>query len=557
QNAVGNLVEKPQYGGVLNFIDYQDPMYGFTLTGLLSGRPMWYIKMCNEPLLVKDRLKGPQGIGEWDGLSTLYPPQNWLTGCVAESWEIIQPDTILFHIRKGINWQDKAPTYGAELTAEDVVYSFVLYWSRKGSRFPRSYPYLSNVKNPEESIYLDPDDPWMVVFKSGPENLGLLWERVANNQYVIPKALGPMEGEGFVDWKGVVGTGALILTDYVAGSSLSFERNPNYWQNDPLHPENQLPYVDTVKVFIMPDASTQMAALRTGKIDILVDVPIEDGEQLVKNNPELQRVNTLGDSWALFMREDVAPFDNVKVRQAMMMAINHEELVEVYYGGNAVMHYYPSWPLAEHALMYIPYEELPEAVQELYEYHPDKAMQILDEAGLPGPDRFTTSVNVATDDQIDLCSIVKEYWERVGVTLEIRPMEDVAFERMKRAFTFEHGIINILTMQEPVRFTKAQKDSTSNYSRVNSSLIEETAKLSGELYFDWTALSAMIRERTPEINLEAHHVKLPQSYITNFWQPWVKSFHGEASPQYQTDVINVAEYVWLDQDLKEEMTGRR
>ena len=65
-----------------------------------------------------------------------------------------------------------------------------------------------------------------------------------------------------------VGTGPYRLTDHVEGSSATWEKNPNYWGVDGKF-GNRLPYIDELRSLMMPDVSTRIAALRTGRIDIL------------------------------------------------------------------------------------------------------------------------------------------------------------------------------------------------------------------------------------------------------------------------------------------------
>ena len=200
---------------------------GFRNSELTKTYNRPYHRLTNEHLLQADRLKGPAGTGERTGLvEGGYPGANVLSGGLAESWEIIQPDTIIYTIRRGVHWQNKPPVNGAELTAEDVVFTYMMLYGRKGSSWPRKYNFLSNLKNPEESVYVDPDDPWKVVFKAAPGLLSQLWQRTANYTGIFPKAaISPIEGEGFGDWKGVVGTGPFILTDRVVESALIWERN--------------------------------------------------------------------------------------------------------------------------------------------------------------------------------------------------------------------------------------------------------------------------------------------------------------------------------------------
>jgi ABC-type transport system substrate-binding protein len=70
------------------------------------------------------------------------------------------------------------------------------------------------------------------------------------------------------DWRHQIGTGPFILQDFVSSSSATMVRNPNYWDKDPLFPENQLPYLDGVKQLVIADASTRVPIwnLRPGYI---------------------------------------------------------------------------------------------------------------------------------------------------------------------------------------------------------------------------------------------------------------------------------------------------
>ena len=90
------------------------------------------------------------------------------------------------------------------------------------------------------------------------------------------------------DFKNAVGTGPFILEDYVSETFFNFIKNPNYWGYDERHPDNKLPYVDSVKALIIPDNSTAYVALRTGKIDIIEGVQWWQADSLMRTNPEFQ-----------------------------------------------------------------------------------------------------------------------------------------------------------------------------------------------------------------------------------------------------------------------------
>ena len=73
----------------------------------------------------------------------------------------------------------------------------------------------------------------------------------------------------FKDWRNLVGTGPYSMTEWVEGSGITYTKNPNYWKDDEKFPGNRLPFADEIKLLFMPDASTQLAALRKGKLALL------------------------------------------------------------------------------------------------------------------------------------------------------------------------------------------------------------------------------------------------------------------------------------------------
>ena len=73
-----------------------------------------------------------------------------------------------------------------------------------------------------------------------------------------------------LNWRNSVGTGPFVLTDFVSGSQATLTRNSSYWDKDPVGPGkgNQLPYIDGIKMLVLPDPSTRLTAMRTGKMPV-------------------------------------------------------------------------------------------------------------------------------------------------------------------------------------------------------------------------------------------------------------------------------------------------
>jgi ABC-type transport system substrate-binding protein len=229
-------------------------------------------------------------------------------------------------------------------------------------------------------------------------------------------------------WDKAIGTGAFMLTDYVPSSAATLGRNPDYWMTDPVGAGkgNQLPYVDRVKLLIITDLSTRLAAIRTAKIDVLNNIDWEDAEQLKTQSSQLSyKKFPNGGSVAIMMRNDKPelPFDDINVRHALMMATDYETIKETFCGGEAVILSWPITYVKEYADCYLSLEEVPENIKELYTYNADRARELLADAGYP--DGFVTKIVTSNSPQknVDYLSIIADQWSKVGVELQIEPLE--------------------------------------------------------------------------------------------------------------------------------------
>jgi peptide/nickel transport system substrate-binding protein len=120
----------PKYGGTLNVItdestgfDPRKVMVHFTRT----------LPVSHETLLMGDWAKGPAGTGETDWRIGYLGDVSLLTGCLAESWELKDDETLVYHIREGVKWQDKPPVNGREFTSQDAAWNLEIEWRTTGS----------------------------------------------------------------------------------------------------------------------------------------------------------------------------------------------------------------------------------------------------------------------------------------------------------------------------------------------------------------------------------------------------------------------------------------
>jgi len=562
--VVEKLVEKPRYGGVLNWVWYTSPSSFDEVWGLIWAARTQTVT--NEGLMTGDWSKSSAGTDEATFGYYMFPPFDLVTGCLAESWELREPDTIIYHIRKGVHWAHDPDSEasrlvgGREMTADDVAFSLFRLWTEPRSWIHGNYPWRGNFVEKDGGPSITATDKWTVVLECKPGASSYMYEISSQVVEIIPPEVIEKYGD-LRDWKNSVGTGAWMLKDYVPDSAIVFERNTNYWMKDPLIPENQLPYMDGVKILIIPDLSTQIAALRTGKIDHKGGysngpLEIDDASSLMQTNPELQWVETMEVPGVLYMRVDKPelPFQDIRVRQALNMAIDRQQLVDDYYSGHGEVYTLPVMPIPELKDQFVPFDQLPEHIREIYTYNPDKARKLLAEAGYP--DGFQTNL-LCTASSADLASIFKEYLAKIGVDVALEVKEPAVYSSIVASKTHNEMVLGSITSTIPLKFMYWLKGNYYNYSMVDDPVLEDAFRAARAAYFDRPKMSKIIADVVPYQLEQAHHVVGVSRMVYTFWQPWLKGYGGEFMIGYNSNWGVFHKYVWLDQDLKEEMTSTR
>ena len=543
----------PKYGGNITLLWNVDTL-GFDDIYVMG--PLCYPGLLTqEDLWEGDWAMGPAGTNQiswmYTGFESFY--KFGVKGRVAETWDIggANNDTVTLHIRKGIHFFNKPPTNGRELTADDVAYSINRCWSAPTSFLKAADP---------APVSVTVTDKYTVVVKyASLTDLSNAIKELCNFMWVWPKDALQANNNDMRDWRVNVGSGPFMLTDYVKNSSLTFVRNPNYWDTDPVGPGkgNHLPYVDGVKFLIITDVSTQVAAMRTNKGD-QGSFSWDMAASLKKTNPELQSVKVLAvasqaPSIIKFRMDDPsAPWANLKVRQALHMAIDYQSIVDNFYGGNATVYKFPTPPIPENVDYFVPMKDLPQNVQDLYKYQPDKAKQMLADAGYPKGFDITI---VCKTSEIDLLSIYKDYWAKVGVNLIIDPKEPAVYTGIWVGRTEKQAIFEAENTNVPFHLVDVcvsqQYNQYINDAKVNAAHDKVMAD-----FLDYPARCKTFKDITPYILEQTWMIPSPGPYIYCMWQPWLKNFHGELS------VGNVerflwTQWAWVDQDAKFAATGTR
>ena len=541
RDSLGRLVEKPRYGGVLNLTLSSDIRMFDGVKQLNTQYST--MNLTNEDLLIGDITKGPRGTGEASWTGSSFFDFGMSTGCLAESWEINDDETvIIYHIRKGVHWHDKPPVNGREMTADDVVSSI-----KRVFEMPLAYIGKGIGERP---ISVTAVDKYTVELKANPGELGTIVSRISDGMWILPPEMVELHGD-MSKWEHSCGTGPFELMDFVPGASAMLVRNPYYWGTDPFHPQNTLPYLDSVKFLIIVDASTRVAAMRTGKTDFLT-VDWEQARELRETMPNLTQKGILyqaNDVIGAKVDKPELPFHDIRVRHALSMALDRQAIADYLYGGEAAILTHPVTPISEFMDVYTPLDQLPQNIREIYEYHPDKAKKLLVEAGYP--DGFKTEI-VCLAHMTDVLAVYKDYWSKIGVDLKIEVKELGAY--MSLLYMRKHNEMIHVTqgIYNPFRLQHYDPAALTNLSMNNDPRIIEARKTIFANYFDAPKKKQVLREITPYILEQCYYFTPPLRKVYHVWQPWLKGFEGETCIGLYNN-WKWAMYAQLDVELKQEL----
>jgi peptide/nickel transport system substrate-binding protein len=354
------------------------------------------------------------------------------------------------------------------------------------------------------------------------------------------------------DWKNSIGTGPFMLDEYVEASAFTYSKNPDYAGMDPLIPGNKLPYIDTLQWLIIPDRSTMIASLRTGKLDWVENIGWEERDSLKGSNPELQEGEYFQGGRPIgmyMMNASEPPFDDIRVRQAMALAIDQVAIKDDFYGGNAVLFSSPAAPYAEFLPWFLPLDEYPQVVQELYEYHPDKAEALFDEAGVTrGSDGVRIRAEIVTHTLgVEILSIAVAMWAKVGVEVELDVREKGVWSAMRGDRSWTSMLDSNFSTVAPYLIPQFRPGRA--YNKIDDERINATyATCAANLVTNDPACQQALRDLYPYMMEQSYYVETPAAKLWVTWQPWIKGYGGETTVGTD-ETFNFPKYIWNDQSI--------
>jgi ABC-type transport system substrate-binding protein len=324
---------------------------------------------------------------------------------LAESWEARQDDKTkwLFHLRRGVKFHD-----GTDFNADAVIWNMDRIRTKEAPQFDPKQAAVAAVRVPLLKSWHKIDD-YTVEFTTVRPTSFVPYQLC----YVLFSSPTQWEKMGR-DWSKVgmqpAGTGPFKLTRLVPRERAELEPFPEYWDT------KRIPRVEKLILFPMPEATTRLAALRTGQVD-WIEVPPADGLANLRQAGFQILLHSYPHNWTYSLNLTGPPWNNKLVRQAANFAIDRQGLCKSLLNDTcmpAISDVYPGHPWFGNPKV-------------RYEYNPQKAKELLKQAGYEGK-RIKTSVLISTSGSgqmlpLPMNEYVQENLRDVGIDLEIIPIE--------------------------------------------------------------------------------------------------------------------------------------
>jgi peptide/nickel transport system substrate-binding protein len=288
-------------------------------------------------------------------------------------------------------------------------------------------------------------------------------------------------------------------------------------------------------------------------------VTLEQAQKVQKTNPEIVQIsNPTRQAVTVQARNDRAPFNDIRVRKAMQLALDLPAIARDYYHGSVSA--YPSSVLSSYLSKCMPgwgfpYEEWPPDLKNEYACNPDAARRLLADAGYPKG--FRTNIVVDTASDLELFKIIKSSFANIGIEMEVRPMESnacTAFVEARKhdqlvyreygplghcyapfqAITRFHSGSNILMVSDPVI--------DALYPKAIASAGEEQLK-------------QITREMNERVARQHFAISLLQPIGFSLCQPWLKGYNNQGHAVWMgiggpSRLSFYGARYWIDHDLK-------
>jgi len=328
---------------------------------------------------------------------------------LAQSWNVSKDGTAwTFKLRPGVTFHDGTP-----FNAEAVKFTLDRIVEKKNAGFGQIAEYESSDIVDATTVRVKTKKPY-APFLSGLAH--------AFTSIVSPAAVQKL-GADF--GAAPVGSGPYVFKEWVRQDHVTYTRNPAYaWAPPGLPKSGRIPAA-TLLVRFIPEEQTRVGALEREEVDVIENVPAQEVARLVKTGKyRVVRTPQTGAPWHINLNVRRAPTDDLRVRQAIIHAVDQKAIVDTLYFGIGQPAY---GPLTRSTFGYDP------KVETLYGHDPERAKKLLEEAGWKaGPDgvrqkdgkRLSVIFQVIAAGGYDaVATMVQTHLQAVGIQTDLRLLE--------------------------------------------------------------------------------------------------------------------------------------
>ncbi len=443
---------------------------------------------------------------------------------LAERWETPDPKTLVVQLRQGVKWHD-----GVEFTAEDVEFSFK-YALDPANQFRIVGNYFNQVAGAQAI------DRYTVRLAAKEPTRGFLVNLADRGSFILPKHVLD-RGDDFK--KTAIGTGVLMLKEFDPNKGSLAVRNPNYWQPG-------RPYIDGLRCQYGLQAQHEIAAFTAGQIDILHANDRVQLDTIQKSVPGLQHSSiSVQSGLAMLPKLSRKPFDDVRVRKAMHLAVDRQGLKAAALFGDGVIN--PpgipgdktGWAIPPTELLTLPGYRQPKD-QDIAE-----AKRLMAEAGLAGGLKTTLMYGTNLALAVRQAEPLQAQLAKIGIEVSLRPLPNAEARSNEEKGDFDIVMSNTADHQFGRQFEHLDMNTT-HYSDIMD------PKLSELLYK---------AARSPDLGEAKRAAQEMQRYLleTNYliptiaplsfpmWQRWVSDYVFE--PSNVNRMTRSQGYrIWMDVD---------
>src|SRR6266446_2081300 len=419
---------------------------------------------------------------------------------------------------------------GREVKAPDVKYSLDRFAAKSG--YPARFDDVDHV----EVV----DDYTVKIVTKYPFAPLLVNLASPSHNFILPKEAEDKYGD-FNKAEAAIGTGPFILERYERGVKLVFKRNPDYYIKG-------LPYVDGIEWQITPNDAARVALLRTGKVDFVHTTGLLAGEEAIplqRNNPELKFFKYQSLNWGMFyMRTDQPPFNDIRVRRALSLAINRPAWLETLEFGEGCLITgpipcaLPEWKLDVKELD-------PIKAKYLAGFDREEARRLLAEAGFPKG--FTTPMYHHpgyTTPWPSRFELAVDELSKVGIKIELKPQEYGDYISTTFLGKFEKlamGPITPFLEVDDYLYGVFYPGQPNNRSRVDDAELN-TMLLAQRRELDPEKRQRIVHDIQRYVADKAYYVYIPIGLSYHVHQPYLKGF----APKIGHTMVHRLISAWLD-----------